>query len=66
MRVSNKKLEKLMARECMTMRELADKGGLHIATLARIKNGDAEVIPKTVGKIARALNANVNEIMEEE
>lgn len=65
MKVNTKKLEIAMANACISARELSEKSGVSQFTITRIQS-DANVFPATVGKIAKALNVNVTEIIEAE
>ena len=65
MRVNTKKLEIAMANACISAKELSEKSGVSQFTITRIQS-DANVFPATVGKIAKALNVNVIEIIEAE
>lgn len=62
MKIDIEKLNIALARQCKTMRDL--RGTVASNTLSRIKRGDM-VMPRTLGKIARALGVDVTEIMEE-
>lgn len=53
----------LLASKCMTQRDL--KSVVSESTLVKICKG-GEVSPKVVGKIARALNVDVEKIIEQE
>lgn len=65
MKVDNKKLDVAMAYACLTVNELSQQSGVNIVTLARVRRGIQETMPKTVGKIAKALKVSVEEIIEE-
>ena len=64
LRVKSEKLEMVLARKCKTLSDLRGEG-LSPQTLSRIKNGN-EVMPVTVGKIAKALGVDPADIIEEE
>ena len=63
MKISVEKLEIELARQCKTLSDL--RNGASSKTLLRIKNG-CEVTPKTAGRIARALNVDVADLVKEE
>lgn len=65
MRIDVKKLEILQARECLNNKELEKKAKIGHPTLSRIKQGIKNIRPQTVGKIARALNCNVADLLED-
>lgn len=62
MKIDSRKLDLILARECKSLSDLRD--GSSPQTLRRIRRGE-EVQPKTLGRIARALNCDVTEILEE-
>lgn len=62
MRVDTKKLEIHLAKNCMSEADL--RTGTSPQTLSRIRKG-MEVRPKTIGKIAKALNVPVTDIIED-
>jgi len=47
------------------MTELSKLSGINKVTLTRIRKERQEPKPKTVGKIAKALNVDVTELIEE-
>lgn len=62
--VANKqKLQLAMANCCMTSNELQLKSGLPRGTFLNVVTG-RNVRPVTIGKIAKALNVNVTEIID--
>ena len=63
MKIDIKRYKILLASKCMTQRDL--KSVVSETTLVKICRG-GEVSPKVVGKIARALNVDVEEIIEQE
>lgn len=52
-----------LARQCMTLRDLSAQSGVNAATLTRIKTGVQDPQPATIGKIAKALNVNVETLI---
>lgn len=65
MKISIGKLEIALANACITTSELSKKTNLNYSTLTRIKSG-MQAHPATVGKIAKALNVPVEELIEYE
>ena len=64
MKADKWKLEIALARTCMTPNELAKKAGIPRSTLNNAITGRG-LRPKTLGIIARALEADVTDIMED-
>lgn len=64
MKINNRKLDLELARRCISLSALRGNG-LSPQTITRIRNG-ADVKPVTVGKIAKALQVDVTEIIEME
>lgn len=64
MKIDNRKLELLLARQRKSLRELRTEG-VSPQTLTRIRRGE-DVKPKTVGGVASALGVDVLDIIEEE
>lgn len=55
-----------LARNCLSLRELSEASGLNVVTLTRIKQGNQVPLPATIGRIARALNCSVEQIIKSE
>lgn len=64
MRIDRKKFELAKARACMGTKEIIEKG-IPRGTLCRVLS-TGSVRPETAGKIAKALNIDVTEILENE
>lgn len=65
MKVDLSKLNLALAPECKNISELREV--IHPRTLAKIRNVSGyEVRPKTIGKIAKALNCDVTELIQED
>lgn len=64
MRLDNYKLQILMAEKIITVKELADVAGLSRVFVGSCVAGTANPKPATIGKIAKALNVPVQEIIE--
>lgn len=65
MRLNSKKLLLAMANECITVNELAKKSEVSKPALSKYTAGKRNPKPATVGKIARALNVRVEELIDE-
>ena len=65
MKANRKQLELAMARACMTPEELAAAAQMPRPTLNNVIVGKS-VRPATLGRVARALGAEVENIMEKE
>lgn len=63
MKISNSKFDLILAKKGITRKSLNNV--VSETTLSKIKKG-TDILPKTVGKIARALNVDVEEIIEKE
>lgn len=64
MKIDSKKLDIAMAEACLTVNELSKQSGVNVVTLTRLRKGNQELMPKTVGKIARALDISVEELIQ--
>jgi len=64
MKVSNESLDLALANSCISMTELSKLSGVNKVTLTRISRGTQDPMPKTVGKIARALNVPVEYLIQ--
>lgn len=62
MRIDNNKLNLLLAKRCMNLRDL--RAGTSSNTLTRIRRGE-NVLPATIGRIAKALDVDPADIIEE-
>lgn len=63
MKANRGKVEIAMANCCMNIKDLQEITGMPRATINNVLKGKA-VKPATIGKIAKALNVNVIEILE--
>lgn len=62
--IANKqKLQLAMAKSCLTSGDLQKKSGLPRGTFLNVIAGK-NVKPATIGKVARAMNVDVTEIIE--
>lgn len=64
MKICKSKLEIALARKCWNQRRLRETRAVSSQTLSNI-NAGKDVLPGTVGKIARALGVEVTDILEE-
>lgn len=64
MRIDRKALDLLRARQCLTIKCLSKKAGVSTATLCAPNN--RELTPTTIGRIAKALDVDVGEIIVKE
>ena len=62
MKINRKKYELACARACMSFEDIV-KTGIPRGTLGNAMRGD-DIKPKTIGKIAKALNCDVTDILE--
>lgn len=65
MKANRKKLELAMARACMSTGDLVKKSAMPPQTVNNVIRG-RDVRPATIGKIARALDVDVADILEVE
>lgn len=65
MKANRKKIELAMARKCISLNELQEKAGMPLPTVKGVIYGKS-VKPVTLGKVARALEVEIEEIMEKE
>ena len=63
MKIDNHKLDLLLAKRCMNLRDL--RTGTSPQTLTRIRRGE-DVLPATLGRIAKALGVDPADIIKEE
>lgn len=62
--INSKALRVCMSRQMMDQQALAEKSGVSRLTLNRLVAGDVTVKLSTVGKLARALDVDVEEIAD--
>lgn len=63
MKIDRNKYELVRARACMSFKDLIE-AGIPKGSLCRIVGG-ADARPETIGKIAKVLNVDVTEIIED-
>lgn len=66
MKIDFQKLQIAMATSCLNKSELADAAGVARITISMYFSGKRNPSTKTIGKIAKALNVPVTEIIEAE
>ena len=64
MKINKQKLDLAMASMMYSAKELSKVCGVSPVTIARITKGTQQARPETVGKIAKALNVPVTDIIE--
>ena len=66
MKINLQKLQIAMANQAFSSKELSKKCGVSQVTFTRFTKGVQVARPQTIGKIAKALNVPVTEIIETE
>lgn len=66
MRLDIKKLNIAQANKCFSNIELSQNANVGLQTITEIKQGKRTPTLKTIGKIAKALNCDVTELIEQE
>ena len=64
MKIDGRKLDMIMAAQCLTAETLSTVTGVSQVSIARFRKGTQNPRPATVGKIAKALNVEIQEIIE--
>ena len=64
MQISTEKINLIMARKQLSVREVCERGHIPKDTFKQVKNRVRNPTPKTIGKIAAALDVDVTEILE--
>lgn len=64
MLINVEKFNLLLANKCLSVTEFAQLSGVNEVTLSRIRNGTQKARPQTIGKIARALETNVESLIK--
>lgn len=65
MKIDKMKLDLAMASKTYSVKELSQKCGVSQVTITRITKGVQKARPETVGKIAKALEVPVTDIIED-
>lgn len=66
MKININKLNIAQAEKCWNNQELCKNANISLTTLAKIKNSNRECQPSTIGKIAKALDIPVSELVLQE
>ena len=66
MKIDKMKIDIAIANKGYSAKELSEKCGVSQITIARLKAGTQEARPKTVSKIAKALNVPVEKLIDME
>lgn len=66
MKIDIKKFELLLAKNSISTREISKLSCLEETTVIRIRKGQTNVMPVTIGKIARALKVDVTDLLQTE
>ena len=56
----------LLAENCLSVIDLSKQSGVSEVTLSRIRNGLQKARPQTIGKIARALDTTVENLIKKQ
>lgn len=64
MKINKQKLQIAMANACLSMDDLAALAEVSRVSISKYLSGKRQPKPKTAGKIAKALNVPVTEIIE--
>lgn len=62
----NGNLKRLRRERALSLTDLADMAKLSRVTINRIENGKQNPMPRTIRKLAKALNIKVEELMAEQ
>lgn len=65
MKICKRKMDIVMANACLTINDLQELSGVSRISIGKYINGKVEPKPITVGKIAKALNVPVTDIIED-
>jgi transcriptional regulator with XRE-family HTH domain len=60
------KLKRLREQQALSLTDLAQKSGVNRITIHRIENGKQKPMPRTIRKLAEALQVEVSELTIEE
>lgn len=66
MKIDTHKLAIEMARNCLSFENLSKGAGISRTTLQRIKSGKQIARPQTIGKLAKALEVKVEDLLTQE
>lgn len=63
-KIDTKKIDLLIANMGMSAKEFSEHSGINESTLCKIRSGKQAPSLKTIGKLARALNVDAEQIAE--
>jgi transcriptional regulator with XRE-family HTH domain len=66
MEVNGVKLKTLREERAWSMRDLADEAGISYHTIYRLEHGQGKAIPRTIRRLAHALEISPRVLMEED
>lgn len=58
----NEKLKRLREKRALSLTDLSEKSGVNRITIHRIETGKQKPMPRTIRKLAEALQVNVEEL----
>ena len=64
LKIDGRKLDMIMAAQCLTAEKLSMVTGVSQVSIARFRKGTQKPRPATIGRIAKALNVEIQEIIE--
>lgn len=64
MKINSDNFNLALAKACISLKTLSELSDVNNVTLTRILKGIQEPRPQTIGKIAKALNVEVTELIE--
>lgn len=64
MKINKTKLTLAMANACVSINDIAKKSKVSRVSIGRFLSGKTEPKPATIGKIAKALNVKVEDLIE--
>lgn len=65
MKINKRKLNIYIVKDSRTLKEIAVNAEIDVVTLGRILSGKQQPRRSTIGRIAKALNVDVTEILED-
>ena len=63
--LDEKKLQVILAEKGLMLKDLYEKSGVTEITLRRIRKGESTPRPATIGRIAKALDVDVRDIIQD-
>lgn len=63
MRISIEKFNLILANRAITINQLSENSKVSRVTISRIKSGTQKARPHTIGKLAKALNCKVEDLI---